>query len=182
MPQATDLANLLATQLWALLQAQPTVTAAVLPSNANKGDASGWFRDTIANLPLDRRRLSIALTRFTNNGYITRGGFAGELPTYADTDGDAFNVERIHEFTLIYKEPLPKDPGSHPIKEAIEQTMYLAGPRLGLDPPVIAWRWQPNAEVRVTRKGEPLDPSRVTTMRISITTYQDSLALVAQTV
>ncbi len=180
MAQSTDITNTLADQLWTLLEAQATITAAVLPANRNKGTEQGWLRDSIANLPLDRRRLRITFARFRNSLYSLRDGFSSESKTFTASNPE-FWVKRNHEAVIEYREPYPDDPGANPIKEAIEQTIFLAGPVLGLTS-LVDSLGEIAGETRDTRDGEFPFPGRVTTIRLPIITTQSAVALIQQTV
>lgn len=176
MPAATDIRNTLADRLWVLFEAQATITAAVLVGGRNKGTHEGWLRDTVASLPADSRRLAVAFERGRNSLYTGRTGFGKEDPDF--DSGCDFNVTRQHVALITYREPLPTDPGAHTVQEAIEQTIILAGPTLGISPLIppdglgeLTW------DERLTRKGEFPSVQRVTTYRLPITTIQSAITL-----
>ena len=180
MAQATDIENVLADQIWALLEARTTITNAVPVAQRNKGTARGWFRQAIAAMPRESRRLQVSFARFSNSGYSQRDGFDAESTTFTSTNAD-FDVVRTHEAVIAYTEPMPTDPGANPIKEAIEQTMFLAGPRLGLPDLIDLWSWG-TGDTRETPASEnqPV-PGRVTTLRLTITTSQSATTLITET-
>jgi hypothetical protein len=181
MAQVTDIRNTLADRLWVLFEAQATITTPVLAGNRDKGDEVGWLRNAIAKAPADRKRMEISFERGSNSLYTGRTGFAKEDPDFTTATGCDFYLTRQHTALITYREPLPNDPGAHPVQEAIEQTLLLAGPDLGLSiiPPdglgVLTW------EERKTRKDEFPFPGRVTVYRLPITTTQSALAQVALT-
>lgn len=182
MPQATDVKNAIADRLWVLFEAQATITAAVLPSGRNKGTAEGWLRDAVASAPAEQRRLAVAFERSRNSLYTGRVGFDKEDPDAPEAGRCDFAVTRLHVALITVREPLPADPGEHALQEAIEQTLILAGPNLGL-PDLIPGNGlgELTSDERTTRKGEFPQILRVTTYRLPITTVQSALALLGQT-
>lgn len=181
MPAATDIENLVADRLWALLEAQATITAAVLPGNRNKGTEAGWLRNAIANLPVERRRMSITFARFRNSLYTRRDAYSVESRTFTAA-GPEFEVSRTNEAVITFTEPMPADPGANPLREAIEQTLFLAGPTLGLAEVPADGLGELTGETRLHRQDEFPFPGRVTTMRLSITTIQSAVAKIQETV
>jgi hypothetical protein len=181
MAQAPDILNTIADRLWSLFEAQTSITAAVLPGNRNKGNEEGWLRDFIANAPADERRMEIDFERGDVSLYSSREGFAKEEEEFDADSGCDFSVIRQQTAIIIYREDLPDDPGAHPIQRSIEQTLFLAGPTLGLSEVPANGLGKLTWEERRTRADEFPNPGRITTYRLPITTIQSALSLVGMT-
>lgn len=183
MAAATDIRNTLADRLWVLFEAQTTITAAVPLANRDKGTGAGWLRKAVANLPRDQRRLEISFGPGRNSMLTGRTGFAQEETAYVYTTGEDVPVTRQFTAIITYREVLPTDPGAHPIQEAIEQTLFLAGPTLGLTDLIPGGGvGELTFDERETREGEFPPKGRITTYKLPITTIQSAIALSQETV
>lgn len=182
MPQATDIRNVIADRLWVLFEAQATITDAVTVGARNKENPEGWLREKINRMPAAQRRLSISFAGGNNSLFTGRTGFTVEDKEYDPEEGDDFPITRTHRVVITYSEPLPKDPGKREIQEAIEQTIFRAGPSLGL-PDLIPGNGLSELanEDRPTRTDEYPNPGRVSTFRLTITTIQSALSLSQET-
>ena len=180
MPTATDVRNTIADRLWTLFEAQSTITTAVLPGARNKGIDAGWLRQAINKMPVADRQLEVSFYGPGRHSLHTkRLGFAiedDELPEACD-----FDVERQFTVVITYRQKLPTDPGVHPVQEAIEQTLLLAGPTLGLGIVPPDGLGEMSFEERPTQGDEYPQPGRATVWRLPITTKQSGLTLATET-
>jgi hypothetical protein len=184
MPAATDQRNLIADRLWTLFEAQATITAAVLPGNRDKGTEIGFLRKHMAraNAPIDRARLEISFGRGRHSMYSQRLDFTKEDSTFTSSTAYTFDVNRTNEVVITYREPFPRDPGARPVQEAIEQTLFLAGPTLGITGVPPDGLGELVSDERDTRQGENPFPGRITTWRLPVTIVQSALTKISQTV
>ena len=183
MPQVTDIRNTLADRLWVLFEAQATITAAVVPNARNKGTKQGWLRAAINDMPTGHRQLTISFAGGRHSLFTGRNGtFAREDDDFTTDSTCDFDITRTHNVVISYSEPMPKDTGEHRVVEAIEQTLILAGPTLGL-PDLIPsdGLGEATSQERETRGKEYPKTGRITIWRFPITTVQSARAQISLT-